>query len=294
MAWVETPQETFEDSVCAPMPHASSRSVAASHLADERPAHWDGPQRSSAQGSITQETPEQYVRELESKVNRLEGETQELAQKNARLEQRVEEREVAEPKLDSFGAWAHAVFAGDGDGDGLDSRERAYFERHRNNMEAALADALREVVRFEDETRPTDAVGRMGDVLKRWHGSIPATPTRGAAPGAIPGAASGSAQALGDEQVPQVLTEDQQRSNPGSFPLIQLRGMISTISESFRIRTHAPLLQPAHNCAFESQFSQWSGRRRESYRRTSACRQPLLRAGSARRRPRRRARPSHL
>ena len=147
MAWVETPQETFEDSVCAPMPHASSRSVAASHLADERPAHWDGPQRSSAQGSITQDTPEQYVRKLESKVNRLEGETQELAQKNARLEQRVEEREVAEPKLDSFGAWAHAVFAGDGDGDGLDSRERAYFERHRNNMEAALADALREVVR---------------------------------------------------------------------------------------------------------------------------------------------------
>ena len=78
-------------------------------------------------------------------------------------------------KLDPFGEWAYAAL---NQGDGLDSRGRAYFEQHRSNIEAALADALRVVVRIEDSAgdgeRSADPVGHMADLMrKRRQGSSP-------------------------------------------------------------------------------------------------------------------------
>ena len=174
------PQNPASDQTSyTPMPDVGSSS-AASHLAEHKvELHQGGPPSSSTQGGSTQEEQvklQQYVRELEAKVSQLEGEKRDLVQRTADLERRnqeLEQREVAHAvdsggghvplvlerpaaslsgsglptgsgKGEAFDTWAYAAFA-EGGGDGLDSRERAYFEQHRHTMEVALAEALREV-----------------------------------------------------------------------------------------------------------------------------------------------------
>ena len=168
------------------------------------------------------------MNELEAKVRALTQRVRELEHQN---------RELVRGKGKAFDEWAYAKFSGDG----LDSGERDYFLQHRDTIESALGNALRNVVGAEDGERSADPVRHMADLMmKRRRGSSASAPSKPIASSApSPVVVPPTVLALG---TPRKMDETEDNEDDGSQPDRQnsakpakverdLRGMIMSIME---------------------------------------------------------------